>query len=132
VPSVEYRYELRRGEEVVATGHLSREQPLEVGAHLVIGGRPGIVPSIEALLDKLVAVQMDLKPVCATHAPMRYRAKSCALEATGHERTYENPASDLHHSRTFADTQTTQQGDALERPAARVRRPTAERRLAES
>jgi hypothetical protein len=28
---VDYRYELRRGDQVVATGHLSREQPLEVG-----------------------------------------------------------------------------------------------------
>ena len=27
----DYRYELRHGEEVIATGHLSREQPLEVG-----------------------------------------------------------------------------------------------------
>lgn len=50
VPSVEYRYELRRGEEVVATGHLSREQPLEVGEHLAIGGRDGIVRSVEPLL----------------------------------------------------------------------------------
>ena len=39
---VEYRYELRRGEEVLATGHLTRERPLEVGERIVIGGRPGI------------------------------------------------------------------------------------------
>jgi hypothetical protein len=52
VPSVEYRYELRRGEEVVATGHLSREQPLEVGEHLAIGGRDGIVRSVEPLLGE--------------------------------------------------------------------------------
>jgi hypothetical protein len=28
---VDYRYELRRGEVVLATGHLSREQPVAVG-----------------------------------------------------------------------------------------------------
>ena len=27
----DYRYELRRGEEVVATGHFSRERPFEIG-----------------------------------------------------------------------------------------------------
>ena len=48
----DYRYELRRGEEVLATGHLSREQPLEVGARIVIGGRPGIVRTIEPLLGE--------------------------------------------------------------------------------
>jgi hypothetical protein len=52
VPGLEYRYELRRGEEVVATGHMSREQPLEVGEHLVIGGRPGIVRSVEPLMGE--------------------------------------------------------------------------------
>jgi len=29
-----YRYELRRGEEIVATGHLTRETPL-IGTELV-------------------------------------------------------------------------------------------------
>ena len=47
-----YRYELRRGEEVVSTGHLTREQPLEVGERLVIGGLPGIVRTIEPLLGE--------------------------------------------------------------------------------
>ena len=47
-----YRYELRRGDEVIATGHLSREQPLEVGERIVIAGRPGIVRAIEPLLGE--------------------------------------------------------------------------------
>jgi hypothetical protein len=52
-----YRIETRgssqgRGEEVLATGHLSREQPLEVGEWIVIGGRPGIVRTIEPLLGE--------------------------------------------------------------------------------
>jgi len=47
-----YRYELRRGEEVVSTGHLPREQALEVGDRLVIGGLPGIVRTIELALGE--------------------------------------------------------------------------------
>jgi hypothetical protein len=41
-----YRYELRRGEEIVSTGRLTREQALEVGDRLVIGGLPGMVRTI--------------------------------------------------------------------------------------
>ena len=50
VAGVHYRYELRRGDEVVATGHLSREQPLEVGERIEIGGQQGIVRAVEPLL----------------------------------------------------------------------------------
>ena len=46
----DYRYELRRGDEVIATGHLSREQPLEVGERITIGRRAGIVRAVEPLL----------------------------------------------------------------------------------
>jgi len=53
VAGVEYRYELRRGDEVVATGHLSREQPLDVGDRIEIGGKPGIVRAIQPLLGEL-------------------------------------------------------------------------------
>ena len=38
----DYRYELRRGEEVIATGHLSREESLEVGERITIGSQSGI------------------------------------------------------------------------------------------
>lgn len=48
----DYRYELRRGDEVVATGHLSREEPLEVGDRIPIGGRDGIVRAVEPLLGE--------------------------------------------------------------------------------
>lgn len=48
----DYRYELRRGEEVLATGHLSREQPLEVGERITIGSRSGIVRDVEPLLGE--------------------------------------------------------------------------------
>ena len=48
----EYRYELRRGEEVVATGRLGREQPFEVGERIMLAGRSGIVRTIEPLLGE--------------------------------------------------------------------------------
>lgn len=47
-----YRYELRRGDEIVATGHLTREEALQVGDRIVIGSRPGIVRSIDAQLGE--------------------------------------------------------------------------------
>jgi hypothetical protein len=52
VAGVDYRYELRRGDEVVATGHLSRDEPLEIGDRLEIGGQLGIVRTIEPLLGE--------------------------------------------------------------------------------
>lgn len=48
----DYRYELRRGDEVIATGHLSREQPLEIGERIAIGRQAGIVRAIEPLLGE--------------------------------------------------------------------------------
>ncbi len=48
----DYRYELRRGDELIATGHLSREQPLEVGERITIGSQAGIVRTIEPLLGE--------------------------------------------------------------------------------
>jgi hypothetical protein len=45
----EYRYELRRGDEVIATGHLSSEPPFEAGERITIGSRSGIVCSIESI-----------------------------------------------------------------------------------
>jgi hypothetical protein len=52
VAAFAYRYELRRGDELVATGHLSREGPLAVGEHVVIGGKQGIVRAVEPLLGE--------------------------------------------------------------------------------
>jgi hypothetical protein len=48
----EYRYELRRGEEVVATGHFRSERPFEIGERVAIGRHSGIVRSIEPLLGE--------------------------------------------------------------------------------
>lgn len=48
----EYRYELRRGDEVIATGHLSSEQPFEVGERITIGSRSGIARANRAVVDE--------------------------------------------------------------------------------
>lgn len=48
----DYRYELRSGDEIVATGHLMREQLLAVGDTIVIGGSAGIVRAVEPVLGE--------------------------------------------------------------------------------
>ena len=48
----EYRYELRRGEDVIATGHFNTEHPLDVGERITIGSNRGIVRVIEPLLGE--------------------------------------------------------------------------------
>ena len=48
----EYRYEFRCGDELFATGHLSREQPLEAGDRILLGSRAGIVREVEPLLGE--------------------------------------------------------------------------------
>jgi hypothetical protein len=48
----EYRYELRRGDDLIATGHLGRERPLEVGDEITIGSERGLVRTIEPVLGE--------------------------------------------------------------------------------
>jgi hypothetical protein len=60
VAGVDYRYELRSGDEVVATGHLSREEPLEVGDRFEVGGQLAIVRTIEPLLGE-PELRLDLR-----------------------------------------------------------------------
>jgi hypothetical protein len=52
MPAFDYRYEIRRGDEIVATGHLTREQPLEAGDRIVIGTSAGTVRSVEPVLGE--------------------------------------------------------------------------------
>jgi hypothetical protein len=47
-----YRYELRKGDEVVATGHITSEHSLEVGETLAIGSHSGFVRAIEPRLHE--------------------------------------------------------------------------------
>jgi hypothetical protein len=49
----DYRYELRRGDEAIATGRFSREQRLEVGGRITIGSRGGIVRDVAPVLGEL-------------------------------------------------------------------------------
>jgi hypothetical protein len=46
VPGSSYTYELRRGDVIVATGHLTTEAPLEVGDRVALNGEEGIVRTI--------------------------------------------------------------------------------------
>ena len=46
-PMPDYRYELRRGDEMIATGHFSREEPLDAGERVAISSYTGIVRAIE-------------------------------------------------------------------------------------
>lgn len=51
-PMPDYRYELRCGDQLIATGHLTREQSLAAGDRITIGGRAGIVRDVEPLLGE--------------------------------------------------------------------------------
>jgi len=46
-----YRYELCRDQDVVATGHISFEQPLQVGDRVTIGTSQGIVQTVTPTLQ---------------------------------------------------------------------------------
>ena len=50
--SASYRYELRRGDEIIATGHLPHDTPLEVGDRITIGTAQGIVREIDPILGE--------------------------------------------------------------------------------
>jgi hypothetical protein len=50
VAPTSYRYELRRGDEVLATGHLSSEEPFTVGDRISVNRRDGVIRTIEPLL----------------------------------------------------------------------------------
>lgn len=50
---LQYRFELRRGDEVVATGHVTRDEPIEIGDRVIVGGREGIARNIEPILGEL-------------------------------------------------------------------------------
>ena len=50
MPTFAYRYELRRGEELLATGHLTHQQQLEVGERIAIVGMVGIVRAVEPVV----------------------------------------------------------------------------------
>ena len=50
--SFSYRYELKSGDETLATGHLNRDTPLATGDRITVNGRDGIVRVIEPQLGE--------------------------------------------------------------------------------
>jgi hypothetical protein len=50
VADISYRYELRRRDEIVATGHETLETAREVVEHVTIGGFEGIVREVAPIL----------------------------------------------------------------------------------
>ncbi|HEY5693242.1 MAG TPA: hypothetical protein VIR14_01930 [Gaiellaceae bacterium] len=57
---VHYRYELRRGDEILATGYLLRTDPLAVGERIRVAGQPGVVRMIEPELgDRTLRLVVD-------------------------------------------------------------------------
>jgi hypothetical protein len=61
--AIQYRYELRRGDHVVATGHVGRESPLEVGEEVEIGGSIGTVRAAEPILgERELRLVVQLSP----------------------------------------------------------------------
>jgi hypothetical protein len=51
-PITVYLYELRRGEEIIATGHITYEQPVEIGERITVAGREGIIREIIPILGQ--------------------------------------------------------------------------------
>jgi hypothetical protein len=51
VTSTNYIYELRRGETVVATGHLTSETALEAGQRFTVNNQDGLIRSIDPTAD---------------------------------------------------------------------------------
>ena len=62
---MKYRYELRRGDEIVATGHLSHERRFEVRERVTIGVHTGTVRTVEPTLggrELRLVVQLAREP----------------------------------------------------------------------
>jgi hypothetical protein len=43
VPPTNYRYELRQADAIAATGHITLDEPVEIGDEIRIGRKHGIV-----------------------------------------------------------------------------------------
>ena len=60
-----YRYEARRGDQIVATGHITEQTPLEIDDRITLGRNHGTVREIGPLLpegEHRLVVQLDLEP----------------------------------------------------------------------
>jgi hypothetical protein len=77
VARVDYRYELRRDDESIATGRLSHELPFQVGDRIEIGHQQGIVRTIEPVLherEMRLVVQLLTGPDLAAQTSSARRA----------------------------------------------------------
>ena len=64
-----YQYELRQGERVTSTGHLTLPFPVEVGERVAIGGSTGLVRAVEPMLgDRAIRLVVQLLPESAESA----------------------------------------------------------------
>lgn len=60
--AVSYRYELLDGDDIIATGRLSRDESLNVGERIEVAGRTGTVQTIQPILGDptlRLVVQLD-------------------------------------------------------------------------
>jgi hypothetical protein len=60
-----YHYELRRGDQIIATGRLTWDHQLDVGDEMTIGRHRGLVQAIQPLLasrDYRLVVQLRPTP----------------------------------------------------------------------
>jgi hypothetical protein len=59
-----YLYELRQGDRVTSTGHLTLPVAVQVGERIAIGGSVGLVRAVEPLLgDRALRLIVQLLPV---------------------------------------------------------------------
>jgi hypothetical protein len=50
VAAVSYRYELRQGTKIIATGHLNADEHLQVDSQITVAGHQGVISAIEPTL----------------------------------------------------------------------------------
>jgi hypothetical protein len=61
--SFRYRYELRRGNDLLATGHITFDHQLEVGERVEMGGSTALVESLQPTLhDQELQLTVQLLP----------------------------------------------------------------------
>jgi hypothetical protein len=60
-----YRYSLRRGDEIVATGHFTSDRAIEIGEELTIGASRGVVVAVEPSLgsgEEQLTIELPAPP----------------------------------------------------------------------
>ena len=69
----DYRYELRRGNEVLATGHMRLERPVEPGERIALGSRPGVVRTVEPIFrERELRLVVELTDISWEALPVNF------------------------------------------------------------